>query len=377
MTSFVLCLLLFGSLEVPSASEASTKGSILSRWTESLQNPKDAMDQIEQFFLGGLSDTKENFFYTSGANASLEKRSALTGEVIWSASLEAPSQGNWAFTEDLVLGSDVQGKIYGIDRSNGKVLWTMLSKGLFFSQPLILEDRSFWMNSLGILMAIRNSDGKWLWQYSDTNISALHLWSHQGPQLFSNFVVAGFPSGLMIAFDPATGDRMWQESFATAVEDGLSLNEVRAISAKDQYLLASAFGGNTRLWKTLGSSKTLVWEKRMSLSAAGQFDFENSQVYLSDREGNVQAVDLETGFIKWTQYLEGGVGAQPSYSGRWVWVATSHGHVYAFDRQTGESAGEPIITGSPVYNPPLASSGDVIIVSSKGVLRRLYVFDKK
>lgn len=376
MSPIVFYLLLFGALEASSTSEAPAKNSILSRWTESLQNPKNAMDQIEQFFLGGLSDTQENFFYTSGSKASLDKRSALTGEVVWSASLEAPSQGNWAFTDDLALGSDVRGKIYGIDKNSGKVRWTMPSKGLFFSRPLVFGDQSFWVNSLGVLISLRNSDGKWLWQYSDTNISALHLWAHQGPQLFGNLVLAGFPSGLMIAFDPTTGNRVWQESFATAVEDGLSLNEVRAISAKDQYLLASAFGGNTRLWKAAGSSKTLVWEKRMSLSAAGQFDFEKSQVYLSDRGGNLQAIDLETGFIKWTQYLEGGVGTQPSFSGPWVWVATSNGQVYAFDRQTGEPAGESIITGSPVYNPPLTIDGDAIIVSSKGILRRLYVFGK-
>jgi outer membrane protein assembly factor BamB len=353
---------------------ANSTPRLFTRWVESLQNPKNAVDQIEQFFLGGLSEVEDSAFYTSGPNSQVEKRSSKSGEIIWAAPLEAASQGNWTLTEDKVLGADVRGKIYAINRTSGSIDWFFESKGLFFSKPLVHDGISYWLNSLGVLIALRVSDGQWLWQYSESAATNFHLWAHQGPQMFSNVVLAGFPSGLLVAFDPKTGSRLWQESFAPSFEDTLALNEVRSISAQDSYLLASSYGGNTRLWKAAQGSKILVWEKRMSLQGSGTFDFEKSQVYVSDREGNLSAIDIETGFIKWTQFLDGGLGTQPQFGKQWVWVGSSTGRIFAFDREKGEPVGEPIIIGSSIYNPPLIFDDEAVVISSKGVIRRMFAF---
>lgn len=365
-------LLLFVVLNFPHHTNAEPQ--ILTRWTEVMEYTNNAADLVGQFFLGGLSPT-DGSFYVAGARPYLEKRSLKTGGLLWEAELDALSQSTWAISSDLLLGADVKGQMYGIQKDSGKVQWKQVGKGLYFSAPLIHEGRSYWINSYGTLSAHRVEDGAWLWQYSETATASLHLWSDLGPQIFSNLVLAGFPSGLLMAFEPVSGNRVWQESFGLAVEDSLSLNEVRSIQSENGYLIASSYSGNLKMWKAQGGSKVLLWEKRMSLHGPAKFDFEKQNVYVSDRQGQLHAIDLESGYIRWTQNLYSGLGTSPNFGRKSIWVGTSGGAVQAFDRETGKALGSAYDVGSAIYQSPLILENDeAIVLSTKGVLRRLYIF---
>jgi outer membrane protein assembly factor BamB len=227
------------------------------------------------------------------------------------------------------------------------------------------------MNTQGQLVALARNTGEWVWQQSDVEPSLFSLISRHGLQFFEGRLLAGFPSGKLQAHQPETGLRLWTDNFSMVGVDGLGLNDLRALETRGDYLVASSYGGDLRVWKSQAGSRRLLWEKSQSLHTAPQIDLAAGLVYISNREGGLQAVELETGFVRWEYAFPRGLGTQPVFSGNHLWVGTSMGELFVFDRTSGGILAQTRALGSSIIQAPMViDDHSALVVTTKGILRR-------
>jgi len=114
----------------------------------------------------------------------------------------------------------------------------------------------------------------------------------------------------------------------------------------------------------------VLWEESVGVGTDGQFlnlDLAVSygKVFVADREGVVQARDIETGDLVWeteTDYL---FSAGPGTADESVIFATSNAEVIAFNIETGEQQWVSTVSSEVLANPVIADSR-VIIRSTDG-----------
>jgi outer membrane protein assembly factor BamB len=368
---FALSVLLFSH-----SLFAAADAQLVSRWLNEIAPTENSLVEFQRTELGGITIDGDHFFVGS-PNGTLERRHLTSGAIQWSLKLEGPSQSTWTVYRNELFGGDTRGVIYSVDANSGKIKWKAQTKGVFFSRPLIQNNQLWIMNSLGTLQSYERETGRFLWQQSDPTASTTSLWSFQGPLLFQNVVIAGFPSGTLQAFDPVSGKTMWSESFQGILGAGAdSFNDLKAITVSKDILVASSFSGDLRAWEATKGSKKLLWQKKISLHSPISIDTDGT-LYLSARDGSVQALDSQTGFTKWQFELTRGLGTQVSISKSNLWVASSAGEVFVLSK-AGKLIAKSNDYQTSIWNSPsLLSDEEALVLTSKANLRRLHLVKTK
>jgi len=371
----ILGLLLRFSLELEAAPSSY---EILSRWAVELGHAKNetALDRYQRAKLSGLT-LDDGYFYSTSFEGRLEKRSLLTGETVWRSPLGADLQSTWALDakDAKLFGGDTKGNLYSIDSKTGNILWKTASKGVFFAKPLIGADQIWAMNSRGTLSSYDKDSGQWLWQQNDPDSKNLLLWSFQGPVLFNNSVVSGFPSGVLQGFDPKSGKALWNESFNILAQGAESFNDLKSIQAASDYLFASSFSGDLKAWVSMKGGKSLLWSKKISLHAPMQIG-DDGILYFSARDGSVQAVEIKTGYLKWQFDLPEGLGTEPAVGDRYVWVASTKGFVYVLSKADGKIVNKTGNYQATIWNPTVLVPQDdsqALVITETGIIRKLHL----
>jgi outer membrane protein assembly factor BamB len=350
------------------AFEARAENQILNRWTVEQYKADTSLQRHMTADLSGIS-IDGNYFYVSNPSGSLDKRFLSTGELDWKYELAGIPQTSWTLSGDEIFGGDTKGTIYAL-KNDGSLKWKNQTKGVFFSKPLVGDKQIWVMNSHGTLQSYDRQTGQWLWQQADPQSAQLSLWSFQGPVLFHNAIVSGFPSALLQAYEPSSGAMLWKESFsASVVENGESFNDLKSVGGSGEILVASSYSGDLKAWRAQAGGKKLLWQKKQSLYAP--VTVSGGLLYFSGRDGSVQALDVETGFVKWKKELPRGLGTQPAVSGDRIWVGSSTGELYVFS-EGGDLVARTPSFDSSIWNPvALLSPSEGIFVSSRAILRRV------
>jgi outer membrane protein assembly factor BamB len=132
--------------------------------------------------------------YFSTWGASLYSLDCVTGEVVWKAPLGLKSQSSPTYVPDLDLfvvgsGENGAGKIFGIDRVSGEILWN-------------LDERSL-MNKNASALAVKSPEtGKYV-AWIGCNGNALCALDPRNGKVLSQYELSGLLSNVPVAFDGA------------------------------------------------------------------------------------------------------------------------------------------------------------------------------
>ena len=149
--------------------------------------------------------------------------------------------------------------------------------------------------------------------------------------------------GDVVAFDKSTGDKVWQVDLS-------DINNERSF-----------------------------WDSRTSALIAGGPSAGMNKIFLGTENGDIFALDAETGAIVWQVKIKGEVITPPAFDSGILVVNTASGILKALDASTGEELWKveqdvPALTLRGISSPVIASGG-VLVGTGKGVLG-VYILDK-
>ncbi|MBU2869786.1 outer membrane protein assembly factor BamB [Colwellia sp. E2M01] len=174
-------------------------------------------------------------------------------------------------------------------------------------------------------------------------------------------------------------EELWDNSVGEGVEDYFS--RIKPIIAYDKVYSASRMGYVTAFEKDSGdrvwradlsdlNNERNFWEARTSALVAGGPTAGLNKIFVGTENGDVYALDSETGELVWHSKIKGEVITPPAIDSGVLVVNSASGLLKAFDATTGEELWEieqdvPALTLRGISAPTIASGG-VLVGSAKG-----------
>lgn len=186
-------------------------------------------------------------------------------------------------------------------------------------------------------------------QFTPTEIWSVSLGSGIGkfysklsPAVAYDKVFAASRQGVVAAFDQATGKKVWSKDFATYDDEGLT------------------------------SGLTNLFSNGLSAKIAGGLSVAYETVFFGTENGEIIALDANTGEQKWITTVKGEVLATPAVDSGIVLVNTGSGLIFALDADNGEEIWSSESDVPPLslrgVSSPTAVNGGAIIGTATGKL---------
>ena len=312
--------------------------------------------------------TKEGVFAVS-YDGKLARYELGTLQEKWRIDAGKKITGGVGAADNLVVVGTAKGEVLAYD-FNGKALWQTRVTSEILSPPKVVEGLVLVRSGDGRIFALDASDGKRKWLYQRAT-PALTVRSYGGVITEKNAVFAGFSGGKLVALDLKTGNLGWEASVALprGVSELERIADVTSNPISDGGIVcAVAYQGRVACFEP--QTGNLIWSREISSVAGIAMDARN--VYVSDVNGTVHALDKTAGAYVWKQekLANRELSAPLIYRG-YVIVADLQGYLHFLGREDGAFAGRIATDSSPIRAQPQVSGEGVLVQSKKGGLFQL------
>lgn len=311
---------------------------------------------------------------------------AATGKKIWSASVvevkgkrnkwtfwrrqaaEAGLTGGPGVGSGLLVVGGRNGDVIALNADTGEKRWAVKVSSEVLSTPLVLANRVIVRSNDGRIFGLDPADGSRKWVF-DRGLPTLSVRGNASPVAANGQVFIGYDDGTVVALHVEDGLRVWEQAVAQpdgrteldrmADIDGeiqLGTEEVYAISYHDQMLAMSMANGRPLWSHDVGSSTGVA--------------LLGDKVLLTDKVGNIWALDRATGNSLWKQdALARRQLTTPVVQGDYGVVGDLAGYLHWFKLDTGEIAGRVKIEKAALRGTPQVSAEGVLYaVTNEGKL---------
>ena len=186
----------------------------------------------------------------------------------------------------------------------GGVKWAFKTGGPIVTSPAIADGVVYIASFDGHLHAIDQETGKEKWKFKSRMPIA------SSPAVAGGLIYFVSSTGALAALDSATGTPKWV--FATEYE--------RRFEAKNLHGYPPAAQTIPDAWDIFTSSPAVA----------------HGRVYFGSGDGNVYAVDAQTGVLQWKFPTRDVVHASPSVAGNTIYIGSWDSFFYAIDAETGQ-----------------------------------------
>ena len=328
-----------------------------------------------------------NTLYVADAYGQVEARSLGNGNRRWETRIGTPEGGLlgslvfWGRNDDdgsfvtggvsadrdhVFLGTE-HGELVALRSEDGEELWRSQLSSEVLAPAAIGGGHVFVMTLDGRLTALDVADGERVWSY-DTQVPVLTLRGTGIPVYSDPLVFAGFANGRLTALRGENGEALWEH--AVALPSGRS--ELERIADVDQAPLVTPSGAYVASYQ--GAIKSLrlqdgavQWER--PVSSYGSLATGYGQVYVTDEDGVLQALDSTTGNVVWSQdmLLRRGVTGAGVF-GPYVAVGDFEGYVHVFAQSDGRLVGRERIDGDGIRIAPIGVDDRLVVLGNSGRL---------
>src|SRR5690606_31359102 len=233
--------------------------------------------------------------FAAAANGEVVALDRLTGKKFWEVDLDLPISGGVGAGYGLVLVGTLKGEVIALDASSGEERWRARVTSEVLSAPATNGDIVVVQTQDDRLIAFDASSGSPRWIY-ESSPAVLTLRGTSSPVMTNRLVMAGLSSGKVLALDAQRGIPVWEQR--VAIPQGRS--ELERVVDIDGNLLLS--GGT---------------------------------LYVVSYQGNVAAIDVDSGRPLWNRAASSYVGLAQGFGS--VYVSLANGAVEGVDERSNSA----------------------------------------
>jgi outer membrane protein assembly factor BamB len=293
---------------------------------------------------------------------------ATNGNTLWDAEYDDELvTGGPGTGENMVFLGTSEGRVIALHADSGRRAWTSRLSSEILSPPLRADGIVVARTNDGKVYGLDGGSGRRVWVY-DRSVPALTLRGTSTPAIDSGLVVAGFDAGRLAALDLRNGKLLWEAAIATArgrseLERMVDIDSDPIIY--DGTIYVASFQG--QLAAVQLESGRILWTREIS-SHAG-FTVDDNYVYVTDDESHVRAFDRFSGGNVWNNeklHARGVTG--PARIGDYLVVGDMEGFLHWMDRVTGEFVARIRLSDARIIVPPQVVGKVLYAFSSDGEL---------
>ena len=308
-----------------------------------------------------------NAVYAAGANGSVAKIDAQTGQDIWRVKLHDDLSAGVGSDGTLTAVGGLKGDVYVLG-ADGKQLWTAKAPGEIISPPLVGNGLVVVRTVDGQIVAFNAQTGEQKWNYRNRAVP-LNLRVSSGMTFAGDAaVLAGFPGGAFAAINLQTGDNYWQTpvSYPKGVTEVERINDVTGPpTLVGSETCAVTFQGQIGCFDA--NSGRALWEKAFSSTSGLAQD--DRAVVAADDWSVVSAFDVNSGTPLWkNDKLKNRDLSVPFILGHAAVLGDYQGYVHFLSRDDGTLVARVKTDGSPITAAPVLAGETLVVLTHDGDL---------
>ncbi len=298
--------------------------------------------------------------YAASADGEVAALDRNTGKSLWEADLETSLSGGVGVYEDALFLGSSDGFVLKLDAKSGARIWSTPVQGEILAPPQSNGKVVIAQTNDGKLQGLDFTTGKILWTY-DSNIPVLTVRGTSSPIVHNDMVYAGFANGRVLALDTRTGAIAWEVRVAISqgrseIERLVDVDGTMELAGSELY--AASYQGN--LVAIDVDTGTRMWQQKVSSYSGVSQGFGN--IYVADEDGTLTAYLRNGQGARWTQaalaYRE---LSRPTPVGSYVAVADFEGYVHVLSQEDGEFVGR-VRADDDGVRADMLSDGNVLYV---------------
>jgi outer membrane protein assembly factor BamB len=323
-------------------------------YTEFKQEVRPDADISVRIIAPGYTDFSRKLKVNSGEtytlSATMEKSKKLE-RVKWITPLTTPISATPVYYKDKIVFCSENGHVV-ILNSIGSVLLSKKITRRFESKPVVYENNIFAVDVDGVLYSIDSSTGKVNWQVKAG-----------GPLLFKSelavsngkiFLGTGY--GIVEAYS-LDGKKLWENELDEAIYNSLLVVKNSLIIATDALKLYSLDAGDgDKNWSAE------IDEKVITLTPLVHKDI----IYFGCYSGTFYAVSLDDGDIIWTFKSGGPIYSSPVVVDKSIYFGSEDGFVYSLNDEKG-TLNWQFKSSLPVKSSPVYAFGSIVVANDRTI----------
>jgi len=257
------------------------------------------------------------------------------GKVIWKNSiLDSISSGPVVDGSVLYVGT-IDAHVFAVEANSGIIIWQGDVSSEVLSDPVVNGDFIYVQTTDGKLTALDKKTGKKVWTDS-REVPSLSLRGTSTPVVSADKVIAGFANGKLAAVQKDTGKRLWEVVIGiptgrTDLQRMVDIDGLLQVDTNDE-IYAVTYQGRIAAVST--DKGRIIWTRDMSSYNGVTMD--KTQLYVTDANGSVWALDRRSGATLWRQdALQDRDVSGPVLVGNAVVVADGAGYVHWLSKEDG------------------------------------------
>jgi outer membrane protein assembly factor BamB len=282
--------------------------------------------------------------------------------------IEAGLSGSPGVGNGLVVVGGRNGEVIAFDAATGAKRWSVKATSEVLSAPYIGASRVVVRSNDGRVFGLDPADGARKWVF-DRGLPTLSVRGNASPVGTGGAVFIGYDDGTVVGLREEDGQRLWEQSVAEP-EGRSELDRMADVDGEmvidgDQLYVASY---HDKLMALSLSSGQPLWTH--DVGSYGGVALAPDRVLLSDKIGNVWAIDRTSGTSLWKQnVLQYRQLTTPVIQGGYAVVGDLEGYLHWLKLDTGDVVGRQRIEKAALRGSPQVSPGGVLYaVSDEGEL---------
>ncbi len=299
----------------------------------------------------------------------LEKQS---GRIRWETKLKLNISAGVGVGDGLVLVGNSKGELIALSKDDGKQQWVANLTSEILARPAVDLGTVVAQTVDGKVFALAVADGKQLWR-QERSEPALSLRGTSAPLAVGGIVLTGFASGKLSAFQLKDGHMLWEIPVAephgrSEIERLVDVDVQPLVVGK--HLFAAAYQGKMIAFDL--ESGRILWSREVSTYSG--LDADATNIYVTDEQDTVMALDMNTGATVWKQeQLHGRRLSAPTVSGEAVAVGDFEGYVHWLARTDGRFLARNRPSRAAILSKPVADADHLYVYSQDGKLTAVHL----